>query len=395
VLAGMVNEGLTAHNVDGTAASYASAVRNYETFCAAYGGLRPFPVDSIQMCAWMRVLASSIATQSMGEYMAAVRDAQGTLGLLWSLDGDEYVRRMRRFLKRKFGTATKSLKTPISLRVLHRILPLLPGWPRLSAMSHDDRAFAAASLVGVTGCLRGGEFLHYAGSGRPVLLTSQVTPTLIEGQLLVVIYVARPKAKWWILEQPVYCFAAPQAGPMDPATVLGAYRDLSPVRLADSDPAFRLSSGATLTKEYMVQRTESLLRQAGVLCRTKDGTPTKVNAKSWRAGAVSSAREAGLSDALVREWGRWKSSAWLNYYMQSPSEMRAASATLWAVRPSSEPTSSSWLVGESLHPMDADLGPAGIDAQVRGAMANRRAHRSSMADSELAAVPSSRRRAMG
>jgi hypothetical protein len=65
-------------------------------------------------------------------------------------------------------------------------------------------------------------------------------------------------------------------------------------------------------------------------------------------------REAGLSDALVREWGRWKSSYWLNYYMQSPMEMREASATLWARRLCREPTSSSWLVGESLHPMNAD-----------------------------------------
>ena len=44
----------------------------------------------------------------------------------------------------------------MTTQVLRQILPKLKGWPSPDDMSADDVMFSAASLVAVTGFLRGG-----------------------------------------------------------------------------------------------------------------------------------------------------------------------------------------------------------------------------------------------
>ena len=78
----------------------------------------------------------------------------------------ELVRRTMRYLRKRYPVQVQGEKTPVTIDVLHAILPLLPGWPDMGQMSASDRVFAAESVVAVTGLLRGGEFLASARSDR-------------------------------------------------------------------------------------------------------------------------------------------------------------------------------------------------------------------------------------
>ena len=117
----------------------------------------------------------------MKVYMAAIRDAQLTMGYQWNLRGNERLRRCIRWIKRKFPCAPHAMKFSITTSILRVILPLLRGWPVLSTMSHNDRLFAVASVLGTSAFLRGGEFLVYPKSVRPVLMSPAINVKIIAG----------------------------------------------------------------------------------------------------------------------------------------------------------------------------------------------------------------------
>ena len=168
VLAHAVGDAVTKHVVQGTRGNYNSATNNYLNFCTLYRVPSPFPVDELWFCAWLVRIATTVQVPSFRVYTAAIQYSHVNAGFKWVLRGSEMVRRTLRYLKRKYPVEDTAIKTPISLGLLKEILPLLPGWPVLAAMSHEDRMFAAASVIAVSAFLRGGEFLTYPGSSRKV-----------------------------------------------------------------------------------------------------------------------------------------------------------------------------------------------------------------------------------
>jgi hypothetical protein len=308
-------------------AGYSSATGLYLRFCKAYT-IAPWPATDTTLAAWVLVLATSVAVQSIPVYLSGVRHTQRTLGVLPAGAAHEYLYCALRFVKRKFGMAEKQFKFSVTLKVLRAILPLLPGWPTTCDMSHDDRMFAAASMIGVMGCLRGGEFLLSSGA-RPLLLASHVQVRASPAFTGVVISVVHPKAKWWLLQQDVSCFALPSAGPFCVKRLYTQYTNLSEVELHPAGAAFLSSVGAPLTRDVMVARTEALLALAGITQLGPDGKPTRVHSSSWRAGAVRSARDADISDPVIMSWGRWSSSAWTNYLSQSATDLHQAALAAW------------------------------------------------------------------
>ena len=79
----------------------------------------------------------------------------------------------------------------------------------------------------------------------------------------------------------------------------------------------------------MVERTEALLLQAGIVQLGPDGQPTRVHSSSWRAGAVRSAKDANVSDAVIMSWGRWSSIAWTNYLSRAVNDLYKAAVAAW------------------------------------------------------------------
>ena len=174
VLAYVVSGALTDSVVSTTRSSYGTALRSWHRFCELRG-LSFWPVDMMWFCGWLMTLASSVKVGSMKVYMAGVRYHQQLEGYPWILRDNQLVRRVLQYLKRLIPCKSKGEKVPVTVRLLKKILKLLPGWPVLADMSRDDGVFAAASMVGTTGFLRGGEFMTAKTSARPMLHANMVT----------------------------------------------------------------------------------------------------------------------------------------------------------------------------------------------------------------------------
>ena len=135
-------------------------------------------------------------------------------------------------------------------------------------MSHDDRLFVTASAIAVSAFLRGGEFLTYAGNQRKILRQSEVR--IVEcsaSSKCVEVSIASPKNMWWLKSATVLC-AIPTEGtalPILPWAMLVLYRTLAHsagVTLSDEGPAFVMKSGAPLSRDWMVTKSEALLAAA-------------------------------------------------------------------------------------------------------------------------------------
>jgi hypothetical protein len=197
-------------------------------------------------------------------------------------------------------------------------------------MSHDDRLFVAASAIAVLGFLRGGEFLTSPRADRPILRNRDVVITVRNGTPMVEVAIARPKARWWLCSEPAYCTGLGATCPIDPVKWLQDLRRLSVVPVSPGSPAFMRSNGTALTRDWMVNKTNALLALAGVQLTSVEGKSVCAKASSWRAGGVQSAKEAGVSDALIMAMGRWSSAAWFNYVYASLGDLQNASGSMWA-----------------------------------------------------------------
>ena len=236
-LAEDVNRAVHEDVVASTRRSYDSVTKKYVEFCEVRG-LRPFPVDDITLAGWILVLCTSVKVSSLKVYLAGVKHSQVSMTMdPWRLDGSEVIRRVMRYVKRRYGDAAQGIKTPVTLAAVAAMCCRLRGWPVPEDMSHDDRLFVVASLLGVTGCLRGGEFLWSTKSSRDVLLSSMVRVVEYAGQQVVELAIPRPKAKWWLLEEPVRCFSSRDHPLFDAVYWLREYRRFSLVDLA---PSYRL-----------------------------------------------------------------------------------------------------------------------------------------------------------
>jgi hypothetical protein len=327
-LASVVASALGASVKPGTQRGYDSAARSYEHYCSVHN-LPPYPVDPISFVGWIVWMAMLISVASVKVYCAGVRSAQIDKGFVWDLEGNQVVARAMRYIKKRYGMAEKGLKVPVSLGTLLLMCARLAGWPSPSKMSHDDRLFVAASAIAVTGFLRGGEFLASKRSDRPVLRSCDVVLKLRGNVPLVEVAVARPKARWWLSSQPAYCFSLGSSCPIDPTRWLQDYRRFSVVKLPAASPAFVRSNGDALDRDWMVAKTNALLVKAGVQLVSAEGKSVSAMASSWRAGGVQSAKEAGVSDALIMAMGRWSSTAWFNYVFASLGDLQKASGSMW------------------------------------------------------------------
>ena len=328
-LAAAVGQMMTGSITAGTRGGYTSALKRYFEFCGLHA-LQPFPVGVLALCGFIRWAMLFLKFGSLKVYLAAIRDAQILESGSWHLQGNELVRRAIRFVRRAHGDSVKAPKLPITLAHLVAMCKFLPGFPVPERMCHDDRAFVAASSMAITGFLRGGEFLASTSSDK----TKLKRPTLMHEHVNVkdstlFVSVPTPKTMWWLDFAIVRCFSTPSAGLLDPPTAMENYRRLSPVRLAKGTPALVLSSGKVMTRDWLVRRTLGLLRLAGIVQLGDTGLEARVLASSWRAGAVRSAIDAGISEQLIKHFGRWKSAAWEHYLLQNAGDLREALALMW------------------------------------------------------------------
>ena len=328
-LAAAVGASLQDHVVSKTVRTYNSATENYLRFCKIRR-LDPWPVSDVTFCGWLIVLSSTVQVSSMGMYLAGVKYNSGLLGHRWTLDGSDLVRRTMRWLKRRFPSVERAPKLPISVPLVRAMLARLPGWPSIPAMSPADRVFALASVIGVRGYLRGGEFLASPSSSRPVLLDEDVSVCTVAGKQALAIKIRQPKARWWLQNETAYCHASPDDPSFCPVALWNAVRACRTSPPHPTSPALAMPDGQALSSSLMIERTKQLLAAAGVAYVDAHGRRLVVRKASWRAGAVRSALDAHIPDPVIRASGRWRSDAWQSYVLQADYDLQEASAACWA-----------------------------------------------------------------
>ena len=328
--------------------SYDSAVRNYIRFCAVRSVL-PWPVAAMWVYLWMHELKRTVKPSTIKTYLSGLRYSQVLMGFDWQLSNNELVRRTMRFIKREFPEAEKAAKVPVSFRLLRRMFVLIPGWPFMARMSPADRCFVVASLLAVSGFMRGGEFLTYPGSRRPMLSMGMVSlDTSVDGAVpdRVTVFIPQTKTVWWLESVAVPVFANTDDPCFCPVHRWQEILGLLPAcHKANDQPAFRTTSGSALSKAWIVARTVELMELAQVRFTDATGKIVPVKAASWRAGGVRSALDAGLSEQMIMRLGRWRSIAWTNYMLQSLSDVQGAARSMWRVSHAVE-SGGALLVGE-------------------------------------------------
>ena len=328
-----LSNALTNHVVPKTRSSYTSAFKKYTSYCDTRD-LPYFPADPIVMSAYFIHISTSVQVASIGHYAAAIQYFQGLESdMPWVCKGDDKIRRTMRYLKRTYPRVGKALKLAISCATVAQMVVHIAGYPDWLSMAHNDRVFVAASMLGVCGFLRGGEFLAYPGSGRPLLRQCDVRVDVAEGSVKV--RVVQPKNMWWIESADVLCFNPP-AGVLkyDLVTAILLYRLMaagqgSPV-LTDDGPAFVMANGKALSREFMISRTSQLLLAAKIQVLNQEGVAAPVKAASWRAGGVRSALDARVPVPIIMALGRWRSIAWESYLMQTTADLKGAQLAMWS-----------------------------------------------------------------
>ena len=81
-------------------------------------------------------------------------------------------------------------------------------------------------------------------------------------------------------------------------------------------PLFILQDGSYLTRQKFMDLLRLTLREAGL-------DDSKYAAHSFRIGAATSAKDAGIDDVHVKILGRWKSNAY-QLYVRTPQEKLAS-----------------------------------------------------------------------
>ena len=256
----------------GTQSSYATAIDNYLEFCRLRA-IQPWPVDVIWFCAWLLMLARRIKHTSMKSYAAGVRYGQLMEGHPWSMSGNGRVRAILRFIQRKYPVAKARNKVPISVGLMKNIFPHLPGWPTPELMHPDDILLVGASLTATGAFLRGGEFLRYRKSGRPLLQRKHVEIRCVAQSEAVVVHVRQPKTSWWLDEVLVPCFANEADGNFCPVVWNKALRALFSPPLLPEEPAFPRPDRSAITRDFIVHRLEKLMSVAGISCLDGSGKP--------------------------------------------------------------------------------------------------------------------------
>lgn len=303
--------------------SYSSEFKSLQDFCEQ-GGHIAIPASPLVLVYWLRsICPSRIQARSASNYLSAIRHAHVTAGVEWTQRSDPIVKQFMQGLRKEFPTEFP-VKLPLTASLILTLCTHLPGWPDLNSMRFDDVVYVTASAIASAAALRGGEFTTDPKSTRPLLLDSYISVKLMrDNRQFIVVSVPIPKTDQSALFS--YRIAAGPVNtsdyPLDPVNCWDHYsqlkaRVLQPSMCKHPDKpraAFALANGQPLTRDFMVHRTEALMRLAGLALRDISGRLLPVRSASWRAGHVVSALNDNMSEAYIKAAGSWSSQAWQSY----------------------------------------------------------------------------------
>ena len=165
--------------------------------------------------------------------------------------------------------------------------------------SFETKLFSAALWVGYFASLRVGEFA-VSGSAQHTLRLENVSWEVEDSGESLVLYLPSYKCS------PFPAKLLLPAGPVKSACAVTALRSYLAVRGPSDGVLFKKRSGAPLRAGDVTAALRRGAQAAGL-------DPTGLSGHSLRAGRTTDLVEMGVGDAVIRQSGRWRSNAFLQY----------------------------------------------------------------------------------
>ena len=246
---------------------------------------------------------------SIKVYMSAVRNLHVSEGL-----HEEFAKhltpRLELVLKGiKKESAPRRLRLPITLDVMEKIKRVLLQRPK----DPENVMMWAACCTAFFGFLRCGEFtIPSLATYDPEVHLSLADVAVDDKLAPTVVQITIKQSKTDPFRQGVQLYLGKTDTGLCPVKAVWAYlatRDAIP------GPLFKLANTQGLTRQEFLARLTRTLTAAGV--------PVKgYTTHSFRIGAATTAKEAGVSDVHIKMLGRWKSDAY-QLYVRTPKERLA------------------------------------------------------------------------
>ena len=259
-----------------------------------------------------RLAEEGLAHQTIKVYLSAVRNLHVTAGL-----HDEFSKQLtpklemvlRGIKKEAAKTKAPRIRLPITIEVMAKIKEVLYKNPT----NPDNVLFLAASCLAFFGFLRCAEFTVPSQSEynpdthlslQDIAIDSIESPALIQ--------VTIKQSKTDPFRTGVQMFLAKTGKEICPVSAILPYLAL---RGPTQGPLFTYQDGSYLTRQTFTTSLRRTLLQAGI-------DDSNYAAHSFRIGAATTAKDAGISDVHVKMLGRWKSNAY-QLYVRTPREKLA------------------------------------------------------------------------
>jgi hypothetical protein len=254
----------------------------------------PFPATEVSIAFWMVWAALYIAVGTLQGYVSGVKSYHTDHDLPWRAT-TSLTKRIYRGLARTYGIAVRKLKESVTPETLSALVDLL------DFNLHDDRVYFTACCFGTFMCLRGGEFLWDYNKRRPKLLTVDKV-IFNDDKSSAHLHLSDTKTLWMVKNFTTLIPALQPGDPRCPLTNVIRMLDMSistiPAPSAER-ALFMLADKTILSVGYMIDRTDTLMRQADLR------GPWPLVAASWRSGGVLGAMRGGIQDAFVNVLGRF------------------------------------------------------------------------------------------
>lgn len=296
-----------------TRKTYLAGQRRFLTFCNSIAEpALPASEDTLQMFV-CRLAREGLAHQTIKVYLSGIRNMHVSAGLHEEF-AKQMTPKMELVLRGIKKEAAKSLpqrqRLPITTEIMVAIKKVLVK----DSSSHSNVMLWAACGLAFFGFLRCGEFTVPSQSEfdegahltiNDVALDSISSPSLLQ--------VTIKQSKTDPFRKGVNLFLAKTGKELCPVAAMLPFLAL---RGSKPGPLFILRDGSYLTRKKFTDLLRSTLREAGL-------DDSKYAAHSFRIGAATSAKEAGIDDVHVKMLGRWKSDAY-QLYIRTPQQKLAS-----------------------------------------------------------------------
>ena len=301
-----------------TRAAYDTAKTNYRTHCLVTGQ-SPFPATVYMLSSWAAALAQQVAPKTIKGYLCGLRSYHVDIGYntdVLDVFHHPMLERVIIGIKRQKGEAQTKERRPITRDLLLKLVSLFDQNTLYGATMHSAFCLAFAAF------LRVGEFTYDPADRTRDFYQWHVTRdsvSLADDHL----ELSLPASKTDPFRRGITLHIA-AAG--DKACPVASFSHLfSHFPSTPRSPLFDTGEAA-FTRRCVTNELQRTLKEVGIVGH--------YSSHSFRRGAATWARVAGLTDAEIRILGRWKSDSYRLYIDTQPHAILGMSRRLQNLRPS-------------------------------------------------------------